>query len=431
MIRMPRHFSSPFAKRLFLIFVSITGLSLVFTYFSAADDLTILIPESLPSKNFYISGKITPLTSTNFYAGAAGTIKNSYFSYGQHVRQGQPIMELVSVDAKSQLAAAEIGHVRELENYQYAISGGAVLDKINAQKKFQDALNSVKSVQKRLSDTTILFDKGIVPRGEVDSLVSELANSESALETSKIELSAQQSKTAENAIRIARLNLQNAVLKLEDAKTVMDSLIIRAPHNGVILPLKSSQGAEKVEERLYSGRRVNKGDSLFTLSNQDTVGFTAEVDLTRGGAIKLGDQVIISARQQNSVVRSLDSRVDIVGNVNSIVLKDSNVTTNHSDGNKVYLITASPLRYDDLPIHGRVTALITPNSGATAEKNKYYKIPNSLLRWQSGRPLAKVYTEDRSQIITPVRIVLSVDPYSWVEFTEPPTGAILIDAPVK
>ena len=137
------------------------------------------------------------------------------------------------------------------------------------------ARRELERKKRQLAETQRLHKLGIVAGQELESARSAVLQAQHALATSTENLSKAKEQASPAQQRIARLDLLNAKLALDEAKAQLASTVVRAPVAGVVMPPMGGDRPGRLPER---GAKVAEGQALLCLGSLSHLGVKALVD---------------------------------------------------------------------------------------------------------------------------------------------------------
>src|SRR5437879_3469561 len=219
------------------------------------------------------SGEIKPKTYVNVGANAMGRIMKLHVKEGEHVKRGQLLAQLESVQPAADVAAQRAG---VNANQTDAVAAEA------AMKTNMADLNRAKADAAR---TKLDYDRAeglykaqLIAKAEYDSKKAawEVADAQVAQALARVSQSKAQLDSAEGHIAQARATLASASDRL-------DKTTYSAPFDGVITNLPVREG-----ETVVMGIQNSPGSLLMTLADLSVITAEVKVDETDIVNLKLG-----------------------------------------------------------------------------------------------------------------------------------------------
>jgi HlyD family secretion protein len=226
------------------------------------------------------NGKVEPVRNFAAHAPAPAIVKRILVQEGDHVKQGQLLLELDDADARAQAAKA-LAQLRSAEaDLQAAQSGGtheqvlttrADLEKAQAER--DDAQRNFEAIQRLQqngaaapAEVEAARNRVTKANADVQLLQSRLKGSSSSPEMEKVQANVTQARAAYSA-----------------AQELLKNLNVRAPFSGTVY-------AVPVRASAY----VNGGEVLVQVANLEDVQVRAFVDEPEIGRLAVGQKVEIT-----------------------------------------------------------------------------------------------------------------------------------------
>lgn len=228
-----------------------------------------------------------------------GVVAEVMVGDGQQVAAGQPMFRLDTALLDMQVRDAEAqwlkvrGTVRQLQNWQ------AGPEMARARRAHAAALGTLATAQALLDDSRRLFERGIVARMEVDSLVQQVAAQRQALLDAEQELRLVQARGQGDALRIAQMELTNANARWQALLAQRERRVAKAPFAALVLRTGGTERNGNADRPLQAGQRVSQGAPMLRLADLGQLQVLAEVQELDLAKLREGleVQVRIAGRQ--------------------------------------------------------------------------------------------------------------------------------------
>ena len=250
------------------------------------------------------NGKIEPVNNFEAHAPAPATVKRVLVSEGDHVKAGQPLLQLDDVDARAQAAKA-LAQLRAAEADLQAVQTGGTQEEVltnrsglaKAQAERDEARRNLQAVQRLqqnggASPAELAAAQERLKKAEADAqlLESKLTGRFSSPEVVKVQASAAQARAAYVA-----------------AEDLLKNSNVRSPFAGIVYQLPVRPGAY-----------VNSGQLLVQVADLATVQVRAFVDEPEIGRLAKGEKVeikwdAIPGRTWEGVLNRVPTVVTMVG----------------------------------------------------------------------------------------------------------------------
>jgi HlyD family secretion protein len=314
------------------------------------------------------SGEIKPKTYVNVGANAMGRIMKLHVKEGEHVKRGQLLAQLESVQPAAEVAAQRAG------------VNANQTDAVAAEAAMRTNVADWNRAKADAARTKLDFDRAeglykaqLIAKAEYDSKKAafEVADAQVAQAQARINQSKAQMDSAQGHIAQARANLSSASDKL-------DKTTYSAPFDGVITNLPVREG-----ETVVMGIQNSPGSLLMTLADLSVITAEVKVDETDIVNLKLGQTADVTIDAIPG--KTFKGHVTEIGN-NAVLRSSGLATTQTTSGSqeakdfKVVVTLDSPP--DNLRPGLSTTAKIT-----TASKADVLAIPIQALTIRTAKDL--------------------------------------------
>ncbi|WP_017734168.1 HlyD family secretion protein [Pseudomonas sp. CBZ-4] len=243
-------------------------------------------------------GKIEPDTTITLTAPFDGNVQANLVEQGQRVEAGQVLLRMDPATLEVQLRdalSAQLKARRTVQEMQDWDNGPAVS---RARRSLRTAEMSAGNTQRKLTESENLFQRGIIPRNELDDLRQQTQQQQLDLASARGELQQAIGQGKGEYRQIAEMELTNATVKYEALRQLLDGREVKAPFSGIVVPPPGANtpqaGASNVP--VQAGSKVSQGQVLFGLANIERLKIVtkvSELDINRlhqGQAVEvLGD----------------------------------------------------------------------------------------------------------------------------------------------
>lgn len=215
-----------------------------------------------------LAGKIEPHKTIVLTAPFEGNVRSILVEPGQTVDQGQVLLTMDSALIDMQMRDAESMLLKAQRIEQDLKDWENSAQVMRARRAVRTAEMSENNLQRRLRDSQLLLERGIIPRNELDDLNQQLQMQTIERLAAQDELQHILAQGTGEHRRIAEMELKNATVKFEGLRMLRDGQNVIAPFNGVVMPVTHSRlpGAHS-NGPLQAGTRVNQGQVILGLAN--------------------------------------------------------------------------------------------------------------------------------------------------------------------
>lgn len=250
------------------------------------------------------NGKVEPVRNFAAYAPAPATVKRLLVREGDHVKQGQLLLELDDVDARAQAAKA-LAQLRAAEaDLQAAQTGGTHEQVLTTQSDLEKAQAERNDAQRNFDAVQRLQQNGAAAPAEVEAARNRLTRANADVQLLQSRLKDPFSSPEMDKVQA---NVSQARAAYSAAQQLLKNLNVRAPFAGTVysLPVRASS-------------YVNGGEVLVQEANLEDVQVRAFVDEPEIGRLAVGEKVEITwdavpGRTWEGTLTRIPASVSMVG----------------------------------------------------------------------------------------------------------------------
>jgi len=226
------------------------------------------------------NGKVEAMQNFEAHAPIGTTVKKIFVREGDHVKQGQLLVQLNDAEARSQAARARAQVLGSEAAIKAVQSGGSREEILTLESQIVKARTECDTAQRNLDALQHLHEQGAASPGEVRNAEDQLKRS-----TADLNLLLQKQKNRYSEPEISRVDAQQseAQAALTAAEDVLNRLNIQAPFDGVVYSLPVLQGAY-----------LNPGDLVLQEADLSQVRVRAFVDEPDIGRLAPGNKIAVT-----------------------------------------------------------------------------------------------------------------------------------------
>lgn len=224
-------------------------------------------------------GKIEPDTTITLTAPFDGNVQANRVEQGQRVEAGQVLLRMDPSTLQVQLRealSAQLKARRTVQELQDWDNGPTVS---RARRSLRTAEMSAGNTQRKLTESENLFQRGIIPRNELDDLKQQAQQQQLDLASARSELQQALDQGKGEYRQIADMELTNATVKYDSLHRLLEGQEVKAPFSGIVVPApgnNSSQGGN-TNAPVQAGSKVSQGQVLFGLANIERLKIVTKV----------------------------------------------------------------------------------------------------------------------------------------------------------
>jgi HlyD family secretion protein len=313
------------------------------------------------------TGQIKPKTYVNVGATSFGRITHLYVKEGDHVKRGQVIATVESVQPEANVDA---------QKAQIESAKTDVASYVAAEKTAEANLAHAKAdlAQKKLDwdRAQSLYQAGIMAKQDYDAKQAAFATDEASVAQAEAQLA--QSRAQTNS---ARGKVNNALAQLRFNEDALSKTISVAPFDGIVTNLPVREG-----ETVVVGIQNAEGSTLMTIADMSVVTAEVKVDETDIVNVKTGQPADVTIDAIPGKV--FKGHVTLVGD--QALLRSSGVATSQSttgteEAKDFKVVVTLDQPSDELRPGLSTTAKIT-----TAHKDRVVSLPIQALTMHAPEP---------------------------------------------
>jgi HlyD family secretion protein len=226
------------------------------------------------------NGKIEPEQNFEAHAPASSTVKRVLVTEGDHVKQGQLLLQLDDATAHVQAARA-LAQMRAAEADLAAVKGGGTHQEVLSTKtQLIKALAEQDAAQRNLEAVKRLQQTGAASDAELTAAANRLSTAQAEVDFAKQSLSSRYSHPEVERVIAQKSEAQAAYAAAED---LLRNSNVTAARDGVVYALPVRQG-----------QFVNTGDMLLQVADLSKMQVRAFVDEQDTGRLAVGQEVSLS-----------------------------------------------------------------------------------------------------------------------------------------
>lgn len=248
------------------------------------------------------NGKIEPIRNFEAHSPAATTVKRLLVKEGDHVRQGQLLLQLDDADLRSQAARAQ-AQIKAAQAEQSELKiGGTREEMLTLDSQLAKGRTTLDTAQRNLQALKRLQQQGAASDGEVKQADDNVERAQA-----DYTLLQQKQKDRYSQPEVARVQAQAAEAQAayDAAEDALRKSSVRAPFDGVVYAVPVKQGAY-----------VQTGDMLLQEGDLSRMLVRTFVDEPDIGRLAIGQKIEVTwdalpSRIWNGVVSTVPSTVKL------------------------------------------------------------------------------------------------------------------------
>lgn len=237
-----------------------------------------------------VAGTVIPSERVDVVAPFDGVVRRLAFDYGWPVTAGAVLVEMDDFELVQRRREAASAYLKAGQANADLTSWSSGPDASRARRAVTTAELDLKDTDRKLAETRVLLDRGLVARGEYESLVQQQRTQAMAAISAREDLAAALKRGEGANRRIALMDLETAKARLADLDAQAAGAVVRAPVGGIIVrPLvdKALGG-----EDLHAGLHVTRGQLLGSIAPAG--GLAVAVRLDEADAVRVREGQIVT-----------------------------------------------------------------------------------------------------------------------------------------
>ncbi|HEJ3161079.1 TPA: biotin/lipoyl-binding protein, partial [Pseudomonas aeruginosa] len=200
-------------------------------------------------------GRLEPGRVVTLAAPFAGNVEALLVEPGQRVAEGQELLRMDTREIAVQVREAQSALLKARRTLQDLRDWERGEDMARVRRALRSAQLAQSSTERKLRETRELFQRGIVPRNELDDLEQQASQQRMDLEAARREVESTRAKGQGENRQIAEMDLANASVKYETLQAQLDGRTVRAPFAGIVVAAPGLAGEQGSREPLQAGSK--------------------------------------------------------------------------------------------------------------------------------------------------------------------------------
>jgi len=327
------------------------------------------------------SGEIKPLTYTNVLGEGIGKITQISVKEGDHVKKGDVLLRLESVQPAADVNAQRAG-------ISAAESGvkSAQANDVSAQADIKSRSADLEHAKLDWDRGQLLFKEGLIAKQEYDSVKATYESASAALAAAQAR--AEQARAQLGQSRSTLTQNQAMLGRLSD---ILNKTTYTAPINGVVTYI-----AVRVGENVVPGIQNATGSYLMTISDMSVVTSEVMVDETDIVSVKLGQEAEVTIDAiPGKYFKGKVTEVGTQAVLRSSGLASTQSTTGNQEAKDFKVVVTL-----QVPPEGLRPGLSSTAKIATAQKKNVMTIPIQALAERTKKDLDEAAKENGQDSVT-------------------------------
>lgn len=223
---------------------------------------------------------------TRVAAQVTAVVQKILVAEGAQVKQGDPLVQLSNQVELAALSAAEADLRAERANLERTRRGLRQEDRDAVAAELESARARLELARATQLRTKVLAEQGAMTAEEADKAARQLQAEQAGFNTVEARLRAALAGSRPEDVTVAEARVAGAAARVEQARSNVARLLVKAPHDGEVLALKLREG------ELYSFQGT---EPLLILGDTRTLKVRMDVDERDVGRVALGAEAYVTA----------------------------------------------------------------------------------------------------------------------------------------
>ena len=257
------------------------------------DQTTITVVPQRIASSISLVGHLAPRREVSVISPLAGKIAATHFEYGQQVAKGKRLIDFDTSETERKHHDAEKEYISALRRFKELEDWPNGIEVARAKRAVSRSKLELEASGSKVKETAWLLERGVIPASEHTAVERQYRNQQMDYTALQRDLQAVLAKGGAEALRLARLDLDSAVARMQELEGLLKTATVDAPVRGVILyPARNGPDGQAV--KLARGQSVTQGELLLTIGDLEGLSVVAKVDEVNIVKIRPGHSVRIS-----------------------------------------------------------------------------------------------------------------------------------------
>lgn len=254
-----------------------------------AGDTFIVAPERLVS-TISVFGRLAPRREVLVTSPAAGKVAEAGFQYGERVAAGQLLLKLDTTEIEREHREALAAHINAAKHLAELEDWANNPEMARVRRDLGKARLALDNQKNELEQTAFLLRQGIVSAAEHDAAKRHYESQQLDYALLERDLQTVLAKGDADAQEVARLELENASIRVQHLQRTLADAVVAAPIAGVLLQATQPSGESRL---LVEGQVVSQGELLFAVGDVEGLAVNGWVDEVDVDKIRVSQAVVV------------------------------------------------------------------------------------------------------------------------------------------
>jgi len=240
-----------------------------------------------------VSGVVAPGDVVGVTAPFDGKITQVGFDYGAAVSQGQVLITLDTADIAQRRDEAEAEYLKAAQAAADMARWSSGPEVSQARRSEASAQYDLGETTRKLADSKVLLDKGLIARDEYDGLIQQQHSQDLALTAARQDLAEALKKGDAGAQRVTAIELETAKARLAELAGDEAGAVVRAPVGGIIVHPPGEKG-EGGAAALHLGMSLSKGQLIGAIAHPGGLAVAFQLSEADANRVHPGQRVTVT-----------------------------------------------------------------------------------------------------------------------------------------
>jgi multidrug efflux pump subunit AcrA (membrane-fusion protein) len=248
-----------------------------------------------------VTGVVTPGDVVPVTAPFDGKVNAVGFDFGAPVVQGQMLVTLDTSEVRQRRDEAEAEYLKASQADAEMASWSTGPEVSQARRSESSAQFDLAETTRKIAETKMLLDKGLVARDEYDGLLQQQRSQEMAVVAAHQELAESLKKGDAANRRVASIERETAKARLDALETESSAAVVRAPVSGILVHPPGEKG-DSAGQPLHLGMPLSKGQLIGAIAHPGGLAIAFQLSEADADRVRIGQRVVVTGPGFQGVV---------------------------------------------------------------------------------------------------------------------------------
>lgn len=240
-----------------------------------------------------LPGRLAPLRQVPVTSPFQGRLLKQFVDWGQLVRRGDALFEFDTAELRLKQREVATAALKAQEQVTQIERWDQGAEATRARRAVARARLALDAQTKVVRETERLHTQGIVPLNELESARQYQVSLEMDFQSARDEAVAALARGSPEALRLARMDLENQRGKLGDIERELQAARVLAPVEGIVMRPPPPSGG-RTARALAVGETYGPGEALLSLGDVSGLQVNSRVDEVEVTRLRAGQKVRVT-----------------------------------------------------------------------------------------------------------------------------------------